>query len=260
MISIVVFKWSKPGYRSVFSAENVNVTRRMCARHFTDPHRFICVTDDPRGLDPQVEVIPLWGDFANVPNPTWANGPSCYRRLKVFSKWFQDQVTDRIVVLDLDIVITGDLRPLWNRPEEFLIWRPDHHGVPMCASMFMLRKGACPQVWDQFDHIMSPQLAGNAGFRGSDQAWITYCLGKDTPGWTTADGVYGYKDNLVKGMKDMRKAPNVSISPRFAKHIKPVQNSGALPADARMVIFTGKPDPWDKEAISLSPWILEHYK
>jgi hypothetical protein len=71
--------------------------------------------------------------------------------------------------------------------------------------------------------------------RGSDQSWIAYCLGKNIPGWGMSEGVYSYRDHLVKFHK------------------------GNLPKDARMVIFHGRPDPWDYGAIQHSPWIKRHY-
>jgi hypothetical protein len=257
VISVVTFKWEKPGYRSVFTSNNVNITYNMAERNYPEPFRFICVTDNPEGLDPRIEVIPLWDDFANVRNPTWVNGPSCYRRLKVFSRWFAEKAGEKFVVLDLDAVITGDLRPLWDRDEDFLIWRPGHQRIPLCGSMFMLRAGAHQEIWDKFDHMISPRLSNAAGFRGSDQAWITYCLGRDTPGWTTADGVYGFKDHLCKGL---RNRPNIVLPRNLKPKHPPGPEYGALPADARIVMFTGRPDPWDREAQMLAPWIKEHYR
>src|SRR6185369_10690146 len=70
MLSVVCWKW-KPsnGYRSAFGPETVNVLRAMVRRHYQKPHRFICVTDDSRGIDPGIEIIPLWDDYAAVPSP-----------------------------------------------------------------------------------------------------------------------------------------------------------------------------------------------
>src|SRR5688572_14830399 len=107
MISVVTFKWSKRGYRSTFTSDNVNISRRNFARHYPYPHRFICVTDDPAGLDADVEYVPLWNDYADIANPTWPTGPSCYRRLKVFSEGFVQIAGDRILHIDLDMVFTG---------------------------------------------------------------------------------------------------------------------------------------------------------
>ena len=71
--SIVTWKWPAPkGYRSHFTANSVNILRRMVARHFPHPHRFLCVTAETDGLDAAVEVIPPWDDFVHVVNPSGA--------------------------------------------------------------------------------------------------------------------------------------------------------------------------------------------
>jgi hypothetical protein len=235
MISIVTFKWSKPGYRSTFTSTHVNVARAMVARHYPLPHRFLCVTDDPVGLDADIEVVPLWNDHASIPNPSWPTGPSCYRRLKVFSDWFGNIAGDRFVCMDLDVVITGDLRPLWDRTEPFLIWQTGNAAIPFCASMFMMTAGVHKNVWDDFNPATSPQQSLTSGMKGSDQAWIAYCLGKKIPGWGMKEGVYSYRDHCV------------------AKY------GCKLPKGARMVMFHGKPDPWQYTALQASPWIHEHY-
>lgn len=236
MISVICFKWKTPGYRSTFTSQNVNVTRRMVARHYEAPHRFICVTDDPVGIEPGIEVLPLWSDYASIPNPSWPAGPSCYRRLKVFSKDFAAVAGERFVCLDLDVVITGDLKPLWSRTEDFLIWRTGMPTIPFCASMFMMTAGVHHRIWDDFNPAVSPRLALTRGMKGSDQAWISYCLGNDLPGWGQKEGVHSYRDHLMK------------------------QHSGRLPKDARMVMFTGRPDPWEASAQFASPWIRSFYQ
>jgi hypothetical protein len=235
VISIVVFKWSKPGYRSNFTSQNVNITRRMVARHYPKPHRFICVTDDPKGLDEGIEYVPLWNDHAEIPNPSWVGGPSCYRRLKVFSSWFKEIAGERFICLDLDMVFTADLTPIFDRTEDFLIWQTGNPNIPFCASMFMMTAGVHSRVWDDFDGRTSPRLALTSGMKGSDQAWIAYCLGKKIPGWGLSDGVYSYRDHVMKS------------------------HQSKLPRDARVVIFHGRPDPWEYSALQASPWIREFY-
>lgn len=235
MISVVCFKWRTEGYRSKFSGTHVNVLRNMVARHYPEPHRFICVTDDDTDIDSGIEVVPLWDDFAHVPNPSWQNSPSCYRRLKVFSKEFGDVAGERFVCMDLDVVIVGDLRPLFNRPEPFVAWR-DPGGIwPYNGSMYMMSAGARPQVWDDFDPERSPRLAHEAKCLGSDQGWMSYRLGRGEAVWTTADGVLSYR---------MQVAPD----------------RATLPHGARVIVFHGVPDPWDRQARIASPWIEEHYR
>lgn len=259
--SVITFKWRpRPGYRSTFTGHHVNVMSNMVRRHYPAPHRFICFTDDDTGIDrDRVEVLPLWDDHANVPNPTWPDGPSCYRRLKVFSRDFGDIVGPRFVCLDLDMVITRDLRPLWDRPEPFLIWKPGTERVPMCASMFLLNSGSHPEVWEWFDPARSPVLSTEEGCRGSDQGWITFVLGRDAPGWTKADGVYSWPRQIA----DLGPARNRPRRPEVQRwrprHVVP-QKQGPLPHDCRVAVFTGKPDPWEPEAQEISPWITDHYR
>lgn len=234
VISVVTWKWGPPiGYRSHFTAEHVNTLRRMVARHYPHPHRFLCVTDDAHGLDREVEAIPMWPDHAALLSPHGALSPSCYRRLKAFAAEIEPILGARFVSIDLDTVIVGDLSPVWNRREDFVIWGETDPRSFYNGSMFLMNAGARRQVWDTFDPVKSPKTAHAAGRFGSDQGWISYCLGDGEARWTTAEGVYS-----------------------FRKHIYP---RGGLPAGARIVMFHGHIDPWHPEAQRLS-WVREHYQ
>jgi hypothetical protein len=234
--SIVVFKWKKPGYRSKFDASTVNYSYRATNRYYERPHRFICVTDDPTGLDPGIEVVPMWDDFFKVKNPSWKDGPNAYPRLKIFSDWFGGIAGERFAMLDLDIVFTGDLAPIFDKPGDFLMWRTNHHEHIHCASIMVIESGKHRRVWDDFDPVESPKRAKDAEYHGSDQGWIRYCFRDKNDGWGSEDGIYGYQD------PPFRDKPHV------------------LPKNARAVVFTGKPDPWEPAALIRSPWIREYYR
>lgn len=234
MLSVVTWKWKpKTGYRSTFGPETVNVLRAMVARHYRQPHRFICVTDDPKGIDPDVEVLPDFGDFAGLPSPHGGQNPSCYRRLRMFhpdaAQWFGD----RFVSIDLDVVLTGDLSPLWDRPEAFVMWGDTNRTTFYNGSMLLMTAGARSKVWTEFNPKTSPSAARIAGQFGSDQGWISHCLGSGEATWTTADGVYSYRKHLVP-------------------------DGGSLPANARVVVFHGAVDPWSRTAQAL-PWVKQHW-
>lgn len=233
-LSVICWKWRPaPGYRSQFGPRAVNTLQRMVARHYDRPHRFVCVTDDPTGLDPAVEVVPLWNDFANVPSPHGGHNPSCYRRLKAFSPEIEAVFGRRFVSIDLDTVIVGDLSPLFDRPEDFIIWGETNPKSFYNGSMWMMTAGARPQVWERFDPKTSPREAKRAGRFGSDQGWISHVLGKGESTWGRRDGVYSYR---------------VHLAPR----------GGRLPHDARIVMFHGAVDPWSLQAQQLS-WVREHW-
>lgn len=227
--SVVVFKWHTPGYRSKFTAEHVHTMRDMVRRHYPKPHRFICITDDPAGIDPSIEVFPLWDDYKDLPNPTWGKaGPSCYRRLKTFALEFKRIAGKRFVCIDLDMVIVGDLQPLWDRDEDFVMWE-DPAGVwPYNGSMFMMNAGCRSQVWTDFDPVESPKAAAELGYRGSDQAWISYKLGPGEATWKKSDGVIRYRESLTE--QDV------------SRH--------------RIISFCGPTDPWNAP----DAWIRRHYR
>lgn len=218
-LSVVCWKWSTPGYRSTFTGATVNVLRNMVARHFDHPHRFFCITDDVEGLDPRINVVRGWNDHADVPNPNGNRNPSCYRRLRMFARDAGETLGKRFVSLDLDCVIVSDVTPLWLREEAFVIWGDTNPRTLYNGSMILMDAGARPQVWEQFDPKTSPATARAAGNFGSDQAWISYCLGPSEARWTKADGVYSFRNEIQRA-------------------------GGGLPTNARIVMFHGMFDPW----------------
>lgn len=245
--SVVVWKWKKPGYRSTFTSAHVNVMRAMVKRHYPFPHRFVCVTDDAEGIHPKVEVVTLdhlaevtgdkGADLLKLKNATWPGvGPSCYIRLRAFSSEFRGLVGERFVSIDLDCVITDDLTPLWSREEDFVIYAPASAGHHYNGSMWMMTCGSRAQVWEKFDPNSSPARSNAAGCNGSDQGWIQYVLGRGEARWTADDGIFAYKRDCL------------------------ARRRGGLPPGARVVVFHGKPDPWDRRALQHSPWIKDHYR
>ena len=238
MIDVVCFKW-KPAwvmYRSAYTGEHVNTLFDMVKRHYANPFRFSCVTDDPRGIDDRIRVLPLWDDHATLTSLHGIQNPSCYRRLRLFGRDARDLVGERFVWLDLDMVITGNLRPIFDRPEDLIMWEGTASRNFYNGAMVMMTAGARPKVWEDFDPVKSPRAAQAAGFLGSDQAWINHCLGPGEARWTRADGCYSWRMHL-----------------RF--------NRGILPADSRIVNFAGSSgDPWQKPIQRSAPWIAEHYR
>lgn len=238
MLTVVTWFWAPlRTYRSQFSAEHVNVLAAMVRRNFPHDHEFCCVTDQPKGLDSAIRVVPAWNDFAAVQNPLGAHQPSCYRRLRAFHPEIGAVLGERFVSLDLDTVIVGDLSPVWNRPEDFVIWGETDRRSFYNGSMWLMTAGARPRVWTDFDPHTSPQQAAAAGKFGSDQGWLSYCLGPGEATWTTADGVYSYNVHLR----------NKGSEPK------------PLPADARLVCFHGGTDPWSARARQL-PWVRRNWR
>jgi len=235
VISVIAWKWQKPGYRSVFTAQHVNVLFKMVRRHYSK-FRPICVTDNWHGLESHIEVVPLWSEWGDIQSPHGGHNPSCYRRLKMFSPEAERLFGPRFVSLDLDTVIVRDLSPLWDRPEDFVMWGETDPRSFYNGSMQLMSANARPQVWTRFNPASSPQEAKAAGRFGSDQGWISHVLGPGEATWKDKDGVYSF---------------------RLAQHL----NNGAkpLPENARIIMFHGGQDPWGPRAQRL-PWVRRHYQ
>lgn len=239
MLSVVTFLWQKPGYRSKFTLEHVATLARMVRRHYPDKHRFVCFTDQvdkPVGCvsdDVPYTLAPLWTELADVPHPWGDHNPSCFRRLRLYSNWAKKALGDRVVQMDLDLVITGDLRPLWNRSDPFVFWSDqlNPHGR-VNGAMQLITPGLRDDVWSEFDPTLAAQVGRSKGCWGSDQGWIAH---KFAPG---SHGSFGAVDGCFS----------------WRVHCKP--NGGALPDGARVVNFHGLEDPW---TIDL-PWIKKYYR
>ena len=57
MNHVVCVKWGNK-----YVSQYANVLKNMVRRHTTLPYEFHCITDDPKGLDPDINVIKLPSD------------------------------------------------------------------------------------------------------------------------------------------------------------------------------------------------------
>lgn len=240
--TIVCWKW-KPAenYRSKFEACHVNTFARMIRRNVRIPVEVVCITDDAAGITECDRVLPLWNEFAEIlsPHPTLRGrspNPSCYRRLRMFAADAREWLGKRIVSMDLDCVVTGDITGLLTRREPFLAWGDTNPTTYYNGGLVMFDAGAVSEIYDGFRASPKAAIAKaqQLGQWGSDQGWIGACLGPHKPKLGTADGVYSYR-----------------------LHVKP--RSGHLPSGARLVMFHGLVDPDHSEAQRL-PWVREHYR
>jgi hypothetical protein len=88
--------------------------------------------------------------------------------------------------------------------------------------MYLMETGSHPQVWEDFDPKAGPAAARAAGYRGSDQAWISYTLAGKVPIWGDDEGIYSVRDVKPKGAHP--------------------------PPWARLIHFNGDTKPWSPAA------------
>lgn len=233
MISVVCWIWHGP---RMYEPKHANVLRRMLGRHLKVPFRFICITDTTDGFDPEVEVMPIPAASAAVGHLRTPEAnqqmPSCYRRLWMFSDEAR-VLGERVLLLDVDLVALNDITPLIERDEDFVGWRPRKawgNADRVAGGMYLLRTGTHPEVWTDFDKQGIAEAKAE-GFRGSDQAWLSYKLGKSAALWSNDDGLYALSDLISLG--------------------------NYPPNDARIVQFAGPRKPWHARDVS---WVAKHYR
>lgn len=158
--------------------------------------------------------------------------PGCFARLRAFSPEWQAKhgVTDRLVCLDLDLIVTGPLDALFDRPEPFTILQGVNasNPCPYNGSIWMLRAGYRSDVWADFS-LDAAERVEHADFP-DDQAWFAAKM-PNAAAWTHKDGVFAYR--------------------------KRGWTSGdVLPRGARIVAFPGWRDP---SKFTHLPWVRQHW-
>lgn len=237
--TILCYLWNGDSLtKRQFLPEHVMTLARSIRRVLSIEHRFACISDAANGLDGPVwwirtpEACRQLGEVRTLEGGRF---PSCYRRLWTWSEEAREVLGDRVMVIDIDLVAISDFAHLFKRTEPFVGWRPlatwgnaDRVG----GGIYLLTPGAHPEVFNEFyaDPAGCQRAARLAGYRGSDQAWISYKVGRRAPVWPNSVGIYSIRD-----MKDGRLP---------------------LPADAALVQFNGPTKPWQ----SPLPWVLEHWR
>lgn len=254
MIAVVTWKWSAPvpakgrpgdltGGR--YTADHVNALASMVARNLAAKHRFICVTDDASGLGPGIQVLRMPEDSARH----WR----CCRRLRMFSKEWRDVLGERVLHLDLDTVIVGDISPLARMEDPVVGWLAPQFSGPAARRQPSLAinpsvllfdpGGPLRDCWDWYASDPQGQLerAERNGWNkwNSDMSILNDYIathGVDVRQVGTAEGIYGLRDDII---------------PR---------GSPELPANARIVSFCDpKFDPAMPDLQARYPWIAAHW-
>ena len=239
-IHFVSWKWKQAGHRELYTADHVNVLQDMLVRNCTIPFRHICVTDDPSRINPRIDFQPLWPDLNDRPNICGQHLPSCYRRLRLFDPLVQREMGigkgERIVSIDLDVVIVANTDHHWRRDERFVGWarRGTYHPTVFNGSLWMFSAGDLEYMWTEFDPNTSPREANKAGYMGSDQSWLSYKL---------------IREPWVGGFS----------APQVVSYANDVRNK-RVPNGVDIVFFHGKRKPWHPQTQAEAPWIRDHWR
>lgn len=212
-LAVVCFFW---GDR--YRPEHVLRLRRLVAEHLPLPHKFVCQTNRSSDL-PDVECRPLRTALIPLGN--------AYPKLEVFGRdaegWYGAR---RLLILDLDVDIVGDLTPIVARPERSVLLQEfeftPSNGKKRAAyntSVMLLEAGVDPEVWERFarNPLAAADEVRGARIVGSDQAWVSI--------HHKAGGVFSAADGIRSYRFDVR--PN-----------------GRRQTD-RIISYHGRPKPWE---------------
>jgi hypothetical protein len=234
-VTIATYYWKDSSRRDrgyEFNPEHIRIWASMVNRHCSVPHRTVCVTDEPISVD-GVETIPMdWSKHVT--------GTICVRLMQ-HSPAMHSVLGDRVLSLDLDIVITGSIDHIVTRREEFIIFRNPNFPAPgrsiFQGSIQLLTPGARRELYDDFDPVETPKYM-NWRFGGKEQAWIAERLEWTEATFDSTDGVYG-----AGRLGDWNDSTVVDV----------------LPANACIVTFPGAREPSQPEVQAKHKWVQEHY-
>lgn len=230
MLSVIAWRWG-----NLFGPEYIRRLKLGLRKHLHLEHQLFLVTDDPTGIDADVSIVPM---------PTrWNTTPRCRRRMQQYDKDFASAIGSRILSIDLDVVITGDITPIVDRPEPAVFWKVEYAGV-LSGSFVLYNHDALHGAYQAYaaDPEGFPRRAWPRGI-GSDQAMLNFWLKtqRPVPFWTERDGIITYFGDGYE---------------RFA-HLGIGPGQPNLPEHARLVILGSA----DKSAMDEGrfPWIREHW-
>lgn len=198
-------------------------------RNLSEAFRFLCMTERDRLGSASIDGV----EFHAIKDPQLTKIKGCYARLRMFDPGWQRNrgIVDRLVNLDLDVVVTGGLDGLFDRPDRFAILQGVNSAnpCPYNGTVMMLRPGAHENVWTTF----SVEAAAKVPFYQfpDDQGWLWHKApgaGAFTP---KNDGIYAFeKPGWPQGLN--------------------------LPKNARIVGFPGHRDP--SQYIKLN-WVADNW-
>lgn len=230
-----------------YNGPYVNTLACMVARHLKRPHRFVCFTDDATGFSSRVEAKPLL--MANLSDLSASKFESAWNKLGVFNDPLSD-LSGPTLFLDLDIVIVGGLDPFFEeKPGQFLIIRDFRDGKKGVGNSSVFRFEANGHA-----DILATYLQNPAEIKaqyGNEQNYLSHFLMK--------------QEKL-----DYWPSPWCRSFKRDCLPPTPLNwfQSAKLPADARIIVFHGAPNPADAvrgmrsktRMIRPVSWVKEHWR
>lgn len=236
-VNVICMKWG-----TKYGPEYVNRLFSMVRRHLHRPFRFVCLTDNRRGLDGGIESFPLIQlDIPNGPERGWD-------KLTTFSKPLYD-LTGQALFLDLDIVIVDSIDCFFEFPARFAIIKDwVKKDVTGNSSVYRFEVNAHPEILENF---RQRHAAVRTEVRNEQEYLSQYVAAHGGLTYWPDEWCRSFKYHCNRG--------------GLAAWFRPP----VLPAGTRIVVFHGNPNPPDAIAgrsgkwyrkVLPTPWVAEHWK
>lgn len=222
---------------SKYSAEYVNVLKKMTQRNLTVPHEFVCFTEDPKGIDPDIKILPL--PITQIKG--W------WFKTLLFNPNLSIQGT--LLFIDLDVIIFRNIDRLFEHsPGTFMVCRDFNrcfqpNWQKMNSSVVRWNTGQHPQLYNNF--IKDP-INISRRFHG-DQDWLFDQVKNHFEFWPD-EWIQSYKWEMRGNPKIVRQK---SGTKNFTDPGEP-----KIKSDTAVAVFHGDPNP--KECVD--PWCQTHWK
>jgi len=143
---------------TLYSADYVNKLAASVRRNLTLAHQFVCFTDDPHGLNADIQIARL---------PDGLEG--WWGKLALFDQ--ANLGSSRILFFDLDTVILGSLDQIAAYDGPFAILRDFMFPKRWQSAVMAWAPSALTQsIWTKWNEAGRPRV------NGGDQAWIVQLL------------------------------------------------------------------------------------
>ena len=235
---VLCMKWG-----TKYGPEYVNRLYAMVRRHLRGDFRFVCLTDDRRGLRPEVQCLPI-PNLAlppGIPERGWT-------KLTTFEADLHG-LRGTALFLDVDVVILDDITPFFEHPGEFLIihdWKRPWR-ITGNSSVYRFELGAHADVLAEF---RATQEAVRARLR-NEQAFLSEVLHRQGRlAYWPASWCASYKYHCI---------------PRWPANF---WRAPQPPAGARIIVFHGEVNPPDAiegrrnrrwRFVRPAPWVALHW-
>jgi len=221
-MNVICIKWG-----SKYGPEYVNKLHSMVRRNLSLDHRFVCLTDNIKGINSEIDTLPL----SKLPIQGW------WYKIELFRPKLYD-LNGLTLFIDLDVIVMNKIDEMFSYDGKFCIIKDwAYRGRRMFnSSVFRFNIGEYGHLWEKFERSMDRIVRSNHG----DQNYITSSLSDDEVSLWPERWCLSYKYHACR--------PNMATP---------------TPPDCKILTFHGRPNP--HEAIvglnryGPAPWIENYW-